>query len=75
MNTNPNGTVTSSHANQLQNEIRYIEGRDNVYRGEGSLVSLTGGVGTNEFAITIESGVGQDLYRSVYIYGVPNRGN
>lgn len=68
LNSVNNDIVTSSHSNQLGHEIVYIEGRDNIRGGSGS-ISLDGGVGLRNFTVALKSGVGEDLYYSMYFYG------
>lgn len=68
------GVISTTHSNQLESEIGFIEGVDFFQNGSGS-ISMEGGVGSRNFTLTLESGRGEDLYYSVYFYGLPPRGN
>lgn len=72
VNHNQTGVVQASHAHFLSHNITYIEGIDTVRSGAGDLVSLDGGVGSSNFSLTVESGIGHNLGYVIYLYGHAN---
>lgn len=71
-NFNSTGVVSATHSNQVQGTIQFIEGRDYIVRGSGSLDLVSGGVGTANFSVAAQSGVGQNIQSGIYVYGIPN---